>query len=74
MKIEGGLLVSSFLFLPVMTVFKMGNNQYTSRQMPLRYILDNWKLFDPLTLEELLKILLCHCVATISTWGQRTLA
>ena len=28
----------------------MGNNQFTSRQMPLRYILDNWKLFDPLTL------------------------
>jgi len=50
MKIEGGLLVFFFFFLPVMTVFKMGNNQYTSRQMPLRYILDNWKLFDPLTL------------------------
>ena len=28
----------------------MGNNQSTSRQMPLRCILDNWKLFDPLTL------------------------
>ena len=50
MKIEGGLLVFFFFFLPVMTVFKMGNNQYTSRQTPLRYILDNWKLFDPLTL------------------------
>ena len=28
----------------------MGNNQSTSQQMPLRCILDNWKLFDPLTL------------------------
>ena len=28
----------------------MGNNQSTSRQMPLRCILGNWKLFDPLTL------------------------
>ena len=28
----------------------MGNNQSTSRQMPLRCILDNQKLFDPLTL------------------------
>ena len=37
----------SFYFLPVMTVF---NNQSSSRQMPLRYILDNWKLFDPLAL------------------------
>ena len=33
-----------------MTVFKMGNNQSTSGQTPLRCILDNWKLFDPLTL------------------------
>ena len=33
-----------------MTVFQMGNNQSTSWQTPLRYILDNWKLFDPLTL------------------------
>ena len=33
-----------------MTVFQMGNNQSTSRQTPLRYILDNWKLFDPLAL------------------------
>ena len=33
-----------------MTVFQMGNNQSTSRQMPLRCILGNWKLFDPLTL------------------------
>ena len=28
----------------------MGNNQSASRQMPLRCILDNWKLFDPLAL------------------------
>ena len=33
-----------------MTVFQMGNNQSASWQMPLRCILDNWKLFDPLTL------------------------
>ena len=33
-----------------MIVFQMGNNQYTSRKMPLGCILDNWKLFDPLTL------------------------
>ena len=31
-----------------MTVFQMGNNQSTSLQMPLRCILDNWKLFNPL--------------------------
>ena len=48
MESEGGLLVFLFLFLPVMTVFQMENNQSTSRQMPLRCILDNWKLFDPL--------------------------
>ena len=35
-----------------MTVFQMGNNQSTSQQMPLRCILDNWKLFDPLTLRK----------------------
>ena len=44
MKIERGL------FLPVMTVFQMENNQSTSRQTSLRCILDNWKLFDPLDL------------------------
>ena len=33
-----------------MTVFQMGNNQSTSRQMPLKCILDNWKLLDPLAL------------------------
>ena len=33
-----------------MTVFQMGNNQSTSRQMVLRCIPDNWKLFSPLTL------------------------
>ena len=45
METEGGLLVFSFiflfLFLPVMTVFEMGNNQSTSWQTPLRCILDN---------------------------------
>ena len=35
-----------------MTVFQMGNNQSISRQTPLRCILDNWKLFDPLTLRK----------------------
>ena len=51
MKIEGGLFISFlFLFLPVVTVFQMGNNQSTSQQTPLRFILDNWKLFNPLTL------------------------
>ena len=49
MKIEGGLLVF-FLFLPFIAVFQMGNNQSTSQQILLRCILDNWKLFDPLTL------------------------
>ena len=39
-----------FLFLPVITVFQMGNNQPTSQQTPLRCILDNWNLLDPLTL------------------------
>ena len=43
MKIERGL----FLF-SVMTVFQLGNNQSTSWQRPLRCILDNWKLFNPL--------------------------
>ena len=33
-----------------MTVFQMGNNKSTSQQTPLKYILDNWKLFDPLAL------------------------
>ena len=33
-----------------MTVFQMANSQSTSWLMPLRCILDNWKLFDPLTL------------------------
>ena len=44
-KIEGGLLVF-FLFLPINTVFQMGNNQSTSWQMPIRYILDKRKMFD----------------------------
>ena len=55
MEIEGLLVSFLFLFLPVMTVFQMGNNQSTSRQMPLRCILDNWNLFDPLTLRSRLK-------------------
>ena len=33
----------------------MGNNQSTFRQTLLRYILDNWKLFNPLTLRSHLK-------------------
>ena len=52
----------------------MGNNQSTSGQTPLRCILDNWKLFDPHSEEESLKILLCHCMATIPTGGLGTLA
>ena len=55
MEIEGGLLVFFFLCLPIMTVFQMGNNQSTSWQTPLRCILDNWKLFDPLALRSRLK-------------------
>ena len=50
MEIEGGLLVFFFLCLPIMTVFQMANNQSISWQIRLRCILDNWKLFDPLTL------------------------
>ena len=50
MEIEGGLLVFIFIFLPVMTVFQMENNQSTFQQMPLRCILDNRELFHPLTL------------------------
>ena len=50
MEIEEGLLVFIFIFLPVRTVFQMENNQSTFQQMPLRCILDNWKLFHPLTL------------------------
>lgn len=45
MEIEGGL----FLF-SLSPFFQMGNNRPTSQQMPLRCILDNWKLFDPLAL------------------------
>ena len=81
MEIEGSLFVSlflslslSFFFLPVITVFQMGNNQFTSQQTPLRCLLDNWKLFDPLILEKSLKILLCHFVAMVSSRGQETLA
>ena len=50
MEIEGGLFVFFFfLFLPVMTLFQMGTNQFTSRQTPLRSILDNCEPFHPLT-------------------------
>ena len=48
-----------------MTVFQMGNNQSTSQQTPLRYIRDNWKLFDPLTLRR--SRLKCFCT---SAWPQ----
>ena len=53
-KISFKMPISFFLclFLPNMTVFQMENNQSTSRQMPLRCILDNWKLFNPLTLRK----------------------
>ena len=80
MEIEGSLFVSLFLSLslffslPVITVFQMGNNQFTSQQTPLRCLLDNWKLFDPLIIEKSLKILLCHFVAMVSSRGQETLA
>ena len=49
-KLEEGYSIFLFLFLPVITVFLMGNNQSTSQQTPLRCILGNWKLFHPLTL------------------------
>ena len=63
MEIEGALLVFFFfLFLPVIIVFQMGNNQSTSQQMPWRCILDNWKLFDPLTLRR--SFLKSFCVTT----------
>ena len=58
MEIEGSPFVSLFLSLSlffffslsVITVFQMGNNQFTSQQTPLRCILDKEKLFNPLTL------------------------
>ena len=50
MEIEGGLLVFPFLLLPCHDCLSDGKYQSTSRQTPLRCILDNWKLFDPLTL------------------------
>ena len=68
MEIEGGLFFFFFSLL-LMTVFQMGNNQSTSQQTPLRCTLDNWKLFNPLNSKKSLKILLCHCVATVSTGG-----
>ena len=73
MEIEGGLLVFVFffLFLPVITFFQIGNSQSTSQETPLRCLLDNWKLFNPLILEKSLKILLCHFVAMISSWGDK---
>ena len=84
MEIEGSPFVSLFLslslslsfffLLSVITVFQMGNNQFTSQQTPLRCLLDNWKRFDPLILEKSLKILLCHFVAMVSSRGQETLA
>ena len=63
MEIEGGLLVFFFfLFLPVMIVFQMGNDQSTSQQMPLRCIRDNWKLFNSLALRR--SCLKSFCVTT----------
>ena len=51
MEIERALLVFFFfLSLPVITIFQTGNNQSTSRQIPLRCTLDKCKLSDPLTL------------------------
>ena len=49
MEIED-VLVFIFLFLLVMTVFQMENKQSSFQKMPLRCILDNWKLSNPLTL------------------------
>ena len=59
-----------------MTVFQMGNNHSTSRQTPLRCILDNWKLFDPLALRRSHLKFFCatYCVATISTGRRGTLS
>ena len=45
-----------------MTVFQMGNNQSISRKKPLRCILDNWKLFDLLTLRRSCLKLFCATV------------
>ena len=43
----------------------MGNKQSTSQQTPLRCILDNWKLFDPLALRR------CHLKFFCATvWPQ----
>ena len=42
----------------------MGNNQSISHQMPLRCILDNWKLFDHLTLRS------CSKFFHASAWSQ----
>ena len=52
MEIEEGLLVFSFSFPPCHDIFQVGNNQSTSWQIPLRCILDNWKLFNPLILRK----------------------
>ena len=55
MEIEGDILVFIFLFPLVMTVFQMENKQSSFQQMPLRCILDNWKIFNPLTLRRVSK-------------------
>ena len=57
--------ISFFLFLPVITVFHMVNNQSTSWQTSLRCILDNWKLFNPLTLRRSCLKFFC---ATVWPW------
>ena len=71
MEIEGGLLVFSFFSLPVMTVFQMGDNQSTSQEMPLRCILDNQKLFNPLTLRRSYLKSFCVLHGHGILWGTR---
>ena len=65
---------SFFLFLTIITVFQIGNNQSTFQQTPLRYILSNWKLFNPLTLRRSHLKFFCATVWPVSSGGQGTLA
>ena len=53
----------------------MGNSRSTSWQMPLRCILDTWKLFNPLTLRSCLKFLcatawLCYPLGHKEHWPE----
>ena len=66
METEGCLLVFSFFFSSLSWLsFRWEKNQSASQQTPLRCILDNWKLFDLLTLRR--KCLKCFCA---TAWPQ----